>query len=422
MDSNNSPHHIGIGEREGKVLSHLVHARNYGLIHGIGRSGNINDLQPKSAGSSLLRALTTSMIKNLLHSINYSFVSELLLLPFATGMSLTLCFLTLRSEKPQAKYIIWPRIDQKTCLKSIITSGYTPIIIEPLQHGDELVTNIDAIKTQINAVGSDNILCVFSTTSCFAPRSYDNVIDISAICKEHNIFHVVNNAYGLYCTKICDMLNQSNKKGKVDLVVSSTDKNFLVPIGGALVYSANAELVNKVAKNYPGRASISPILDVFVSFLEIGKNKYIELIKERKAKYNVLWSRMENVAKKFNERLLCIKNNKISIGMTLGNVVKEAGTCKKEDITEIGAMFYSRQISGVRVVTESNKEYDIGGYKFKNYGSSCEKYTCLPYFTFACAIGISDWEIEEFANKFEKIIGEYIAKHKKKKQKEVNEG
>jgi O-phospho-L-seryl-tRNASec:L-selenocysteinyl-tRNA synthase len=278
-----------------------VHARNYGLIHGIGRSGNINDLQPKSAGSSLLRALTTSMIKNLLHSINYSFVSELLLLPFATGMSLTLCFLTLRYEKPQAKYIIWPRIDQKTCLKSIITSGYTPIIIEPLQHGDELVTNIDAIKTQINAVGSDNILCVFSTTSCFAPRSYDNVIDISAICKEHNIFHVVNNAYGLYCTKICDMLNQSNKKGKVDLVVSSTDKNFLVPIGGALIYSANAELVNKVAKNYPGRASISPILDVFVSFLEIGKNKYIELIKERKAKYNVLWSRMENVAKKFNE-------------------------------------------------------------------------------------------------------------------------
>lgn len=418
MDSNNSPHHIGIGEREGKVLSHLVHARNYGLIHGIGRSGNINDLQPKSVGSSLLKTLATSMIKNLLHSINYSFVSDLLLLPFATGMSLTLCFLTLRQEKPKAKYIIWPRIDQKTCLKSIITSGYTPIIIEPIQQGDELITNIQEIQTQINTIGEENILCVVSTTSCFCPRGYDNIIEISTICKERNIFHVVNNAYGLYCTKICDMLNQSNKKGKVDLVVSSTDKNFLVPIGGALVYSANSGLISKVGKNYPGRASISPILDVFISFLEIGKDKYIELIKERKEKYKVLWNKMEIVAKKYNERLLCMKNNKISIGVTLGNIIKEAGTARKEDITEIGAMFYNRQISGVRVITENETEYDICGYKFKNYGSSCEKYTYLPYLTFACAIGISDWEIEEFVSKFEKIIGEYISKHQKKNKKD----
>ena len=67
MDSNNGPFHIGIGEREGRILSNLVHQRNFGLLHGMGRSGNINDLQPKAVGSSLLVQLTNSMTKNLLH-------------------------------------------------------------------------------------------------------------------------------------------------------------------------------------------------------------------------------------------------------------------------------------------------------------------------------------------------------------------
>ena len=61
MDSNNGPYHIGIGEREGRIISPLVHQRNYGLVHGIGRSGNINDLQPKACGSSLLTQLTNSL-------------------------------------------------------------------------------------------------------------------------------------------------------------------------------------------------------------------------------------------------------------------------------------------------------------------------------------------------------------------------
>ena len=67
MDSNNGPYHIGIGEREGRIISPLVHQRNYGLVHGMGRSGNINDYQPKACGSSLLVQLTNSLLKNLLH-------------------------------------------------------------------------------------------------------------------------------------------------------------------------------------------------------------------------------------------------------------------------------------------------------------------------------------------------------------------
>jgi len=42
----------------------------------------------------------------------------------ATGMALVMVFLTLRSTRPPtAKYILWPRIDQKSCFKSILTAG-----------------------------------------------------------------------------------------------------------------------------------------------------------------------------------------------------------------------------------------------------------------------------------------------------------
>lgn len=415
MDSNNGPHHVGIGEREGKIISQMVHDRNYGLVHGIGRSGNIYDLQPKAAGSSLLNRLTNSLMKNLLKSIGFSFIKDLIILPFATGMALTLSFLTLRLEKRNAKYIIWPRIDQKTCFKCMITSGYIPVVVNPIQKGDELETDIEEIKKQIGLLGEDNILCIFSTTSCFAPRGYDNIEEIAKICKEKNIFHVVNNAYGIYCTKICDLLNQSDKNGKIDLIISSTDKNFMVPIGGSVIYSSNSDLISKVKKNYPGRASISPIIDIFISFLEMGKNKYKFLIKDRKEKYDKLIKKFEEIAKKYDERILITKNNKISIGMTLGNIAKKANAKEKRDITEIGSMFYNRQISGVRVIAETKDKAEMSGFKFSNYGSSCENYNNLPYFTFACAIGITDEEIDGFCTKFPKIIDEYIKNKEEKK-------
>lgn len=409
MDSNNGPFHIGIGEREGRILSTLVHQRNYGLVHGIGRSGNINDLQPKACGSSLLTQLTNSLLKNLLHSIGMTFIKEIIILPFATGMALTISFLTLRLLKPKAKYIIWCRIDQKTCLKCIVTSGFEPIIINPIPNKDndyELETNIEEIKKAINKYNIENILCICSTTSCFAPRGYDNVEEISKICKEKNLFHIINNAYGIYCTKIIDMLNKADKFGNITLVVSSTDKNFMVPVGGSLVYSSNLEMVEKLKGNYPGRASISPLLDLFISFLEMGKNKYKKLIDDRKEKYKILIQKMEVVANKFGEKVVSLNNNKISILFTLRNIVKKSGN---KDAKEIGSMCYNRQISGVRIIVSSNGEKkNIAGYDFINYGSSCDNYKYLPYMTFSCAIGITDEEIDGFISKIDKIFETFI--------------
>ena len=48
----------------------------------------------------------------------------------ATGMSLLLCILTLKSLKPNAKYILLSRVDQKSGLKAAVVSGLQPIVIE----------------------------------------------------------------------------------------------------------------------------------------------------------------------------------------------------------------------------------------------------------------------------------------------------
>ena len=44
MDANNYIGNSGVGEREGRIYSSMVRERNYGLGHGIGRSGDVNAL------------------------------------------------------------------------------------------------------------------------------------------------------------------------------------------------------------------------------------------------------------------------------------------------------------------------------------------------------------------------------------------
>lgn len=237
MDSNNYENRIAVGEREARIYSQKVKDRNLNFGHGIGRSGDIDTIQPKAPGASLVAKLTNSLVKDSLELAGYQFIKGVLVLPLATGMALTLCLLHLRSVKPDAKYVIWPRIDQKTCLKCITTAGFKPIVIEGIVSGCSITTNEELIKQKILEYGKENILCVLSTTSCFAPREPDNVEAIAKICKENGINHVINNAYGVQCSKISNMINQAIKNGTVDLVVQSTDKNYLVPVGGSVVFT-----------------------------------------------------------------------------------------------------------------------------------------------------------------------------------------
>ncbi len=215
MDSNNFMSNAGVGEREGRVFSQLVSRRHYHLSHGIGRSGDIAEVQPKAAGSSIIYKLTNSLVMHAMEIAGLKTGLKSLVLPLATGMSLTMCFIALKAQKKNAKYIIWPRIDQKSCYKSISTAGLIPLVVENKIVDGQMVTDVEAIRQLLVQFGEE-VLCVLATTSCFAPRQPDSIDQIAVLCNEFNCGHVINNAYGLQCSVTCKLVNRALTKGRVD--------------------------------------------------------------------------------------------------------------------------------------------------------------------------------------------------------------
>ena len=311
MDSNNFKDSCGVGEREGRIFSNFVRERNHSLGHGIGRSGDVNAIQPKAIGSSLVVQLTKYLVLHAFKIMGLNCIKDALVLPLATGMAITLALLTLKSQNPTWEYVIFSRIDQKTCLKAILTANLIPIVIDPIEDGDELVTDTESIEKSL-IENEGKILCVYCTTSWFAPRGYDKIVDVAKLCTKYNVAHFINNAYGLQCSKICNEINLAHKNGRVDVLVSSTDKNFMVPVGGSIVYGWNKKgIIEKINKNYPGRASNSAVIDLFLTFVEMGQDKLKELLKERKENFKYLFSKLEEVLSKYGERVLISKHNKI---------------------------------------------------------------------------------------------------------------
>ena len=44
--------------------------------------------------------------------------------------------------------------------------------------GDELRTDVAAIAANIKRLGPERVACVVTTTSCFAPRGADSIVDV----------------------------------------------------------------------------------------------------------------------------------------------------------------------------------------------------------------------------------------------------
>lgn len=173
MDSNNFHGNCGAGEREGRVFSRIVADRHYRLSHGIGRSGELLSVQPKAAGSSIVAKLANCLALDALRMAGATHVADCFVVPMATGMTLCLTFLALRYIRPTAKFIIWPRVDQKSCYKSMVTAGFIPIVVENVMVGEELHCDVDDVDRKLRELGVGNVLCIHCTTSCFAPRAPD---------------------------------------------------------------------------------------------------------------------------------------------------------------------------------------------------------------------------------------------------------
>ncbi|RXN20638.1 O-phosphoseryl-tRNA(Sec) selenium transferase [Labeo rohita] len=382
MDSNNFLGNCGVGEREGRVASGLVARRHYRLIHGIGRSGDIAAVQPKAAGSSLLNKITNSVVLDVLKFTGVRSVSTCFVVPMATGMSLTLCFLTLRHRRPGARYILWPRIDQKSCFKSMVTAGFEPVVIENVLEGDELRTNMEEVERKIEELGAENIL----------------LEELAVLCAKHDIPHIVNNAYGMQSSKCMHLIQQGARVGRIDAFVQSLDKNFMVPVGGAIIAGFDENFIKEISKMYPGRASASPSLDVLITLLTLGANGYKKLLAERKELYGHLAQELSALAERHGERLLHTPHNPISLAMSLNHLQTHSTAA----VTQLGSMLFTRQVSGARVVP-LGVEQTVSGHTFRGFMSHTDAYPC-PYLNAASAIGITKDDITLCIKRLDKCL------------------
>uniref|UniRef100_A0A452E5J6 O-phosphoseryl-tRNA(Sec) selenium transferase n=1 Tax=Capra hircus TaxID=9925 RepID=A0A452E5J6_CAPHI len=391
MDSNNFLGNCGVGEREGRVASALVARRHYRFIHGIGRSGDISAVQPKAAGSSLLNKITNSLVLDIIKLAGVPTVTSCFVVPMATGMSLTLCFLTLRHRRPKAKYIIWPRIDQKSCFKSMITAGFEPVVIENILEGDELRTDLKAVEAKVQELGPDHVLCVHSTTSCFAPRVPDRLEELAVICANYGIPHIVNNAYGVQSSKCMHLIQQGARVGRVDAFVQSLDKNFMVPVGGAIIAGFNDSFIQEISKMYPGRASASPSLDVLITLLSLGSNGYKKLLKERKEMFSYLSNQLKKLSEAYNERLLHTPHNPISLGNFFSF------------LKHYGKLVFLKRVTNSSLVVPLGSMQTVSGYTFRGFMSHTNNYPCA-YLNAASAIGMKTQDVDLFIKRLDKCL------------------
>jgi len=460
------PHRwTGAGEREGRIYSPLVSQRHSGFGHGIGRSGDVMEAQPKAVGSSALLRLTLRLTLDAVRrgaGLNGNVgkgnrqpsgpASFGTLLPVCTGMSMALVLSGLRDRArkmddailentgdgitcsiPTRNIVLWSRIDQKSCYKAILSAGLECIVLPTKAHPDtdEVSTDLQALKEALDQYGN-NILAVLTTTSCFCPRVPDEVDAVAKMIQTWNsgkggagISHVINHAYGLQCQATNKLLNRACTIGRVDAIICSTDKNFLVPVGGALIMSPNSKVIETISKNYPGRASASPMIDLFITLLSMGLDGYKGILNERKRLTRQFRQRLESVANVFGERPLNCPRNTISFGITLDKLVvlddehDESENLQQKErnkqITKFGSMLFTRCISGTRVVPP-NETKTISGHTFVGFGSSHEGYP-RAYMTAACAVGMGEAELNEFFVRLEKSWKDYCSKREKERKK-----
>ena len=101
-------------------------------------------------------------------------------------------------------------------------------------------------------------------------------------------------------------------------------------------------------------------------------------------------------AKEHELKLLVTKGNSISMAMHFPPENPLYG----DSLTQLGAILYSKRVMGHRVVSASARKTKIVGVEFSNYGSHHEAYPCLPYITFACAVGTQKEEVIKFFGRF----------------------
>lgn len=385
----------GVGEREGRLFAALVARRCWRMAHGVGRSGSLAAPQPKAAGSSLLAALGSPLSAHMLRLAGDPLATahDTLVLPVATGMGIFFSLATLRpSRPPGADRVLWIRCDQSSAPKAVELAGLVLVPVPlRLQH-QSLVTDMAAIEEAIEAQGgADKIVCILSTTSCFAPRVPDDIEAIGRLCAARNIGHIVNNAYGTQSRAIMKLIARTRRVGRLDAYIQSTDKNYCVPVGGSVVCGP---LAQKVGAAYPGRASSQPLMDLLITFLTMGVSGYIKLLDEREVLMEWFRGRLQQIP---GLKWLDTSLNPISMAFALDPAFGSM----------VGSMLFTRGVTGHRVCVRSSKSTIKAGAEIRNWGQHVDVYEpCETYINFAVAIMSTKDELERAAKATEKTLRE----------------
>ena len=358
LDGNNFGGVIGMGEREGRICNELIKRRHFGFAHGMGRSGNLKDSQPKAVGSSILIRLTHRLIESALRVWGFdrsAMRGGSIILPVCTGMSIAQVLLSMnfpfkeantRNNNKNKNRVILLRIDQKSCVKAIRAAECEMILLEGLIEGDQIVTDLEALELLLKeSSGNGSIRAVVSCVSCFAPRSPDKLVQIGRLCRKYRVGHVVNAAYGGTSERACNLINNTLiEGGRIDAVVMSLDKNFEVPVGGAVVFGPEEELIERIGSRWPGRAGASHIIDLFIALLSKGQKGILAAKTDRIEAFNHFKKRL-----KYSEQccwsLMKTPQNDISLALKLPVGLGD---------TALGSKLFHRNISGARVIQISS--------------------------------------------------------------------
>ena len=384
MDTDKDPEASRVGEREARIVSSLHLETSAGFCHGIGRSGFLTAPQPKAPGGSIMYEITNSLARNFFKKTSLPNIKGAMVLPLCTGMSLSLCLGALKPIKsPKSSMnknkILVPQIDHNSLLKAMDLMGVEQKVIKGKIFGDAVRIPIEDIKREYD----EECYAVISLTSFFPPREHDDLKEISKFAKEKDMVHIIINAYGVQSPEWMGLIRSAIDAGRVDVIIQSTDKNFLTPIGGAVIISPKREIIENVSKAYAGRASATPIVNFLISMLKLGFNGYQELLEKQKLNRKLLEDKMKIFANKIGERILDIFNP-VAVALSLENL-------KKEQLTALGGVLYNLRVTGPRVFDPSEKKF----------GTCCEDYS-TPYIVMNAAIGATADDINTAMVRLEK--------------------
>ena len=394
MDTDKDSNAARVGEREARIASKLHLKTSAGFCHGVGRSGFLTAPQPKAPGGSIMYEITNQLAKSILTNFGLPNINKAIIVPLCTGMSLSLTLGALRKESDNKtshnkRTVLVPQIDHKSLLKSIELMDFKAKFISGRIYGDAVRIPIEDIKTS----WEDDCFAIISITSFFPPREHDDIKEISKFAREKNLIHVIINAYGVQSPEWMKIIRSAIDAGRVDAIIQSTDKNFLTPVGGALIASPLIGNIDKISQAYAGRASASPIVDFLISMLSLGINGYRKLIEEQQINRLLLEKKLKEIAEKINERILDVFNP-VAVAMSLNNL-------KEDQLYALGGALYNLRVTGPRVYNP----------KEKAFGTCCNDYQ-TPYIVMNAAIGADENDIITAVERFEKAYNQIV--HKKK--------